>query len=121
MARPSSVTRTSGAAVAQLVAAPEARAADPTPYPGGRYSPPEATCGTHVDQGLTVRMSDGLVLTADVTYPTDPSTGQRAEGTFPVILTQEAYRGSLTGLTRGVPGATPPTPEYFVDSAGTSP
>ncbi len=40
---------------------------------------------------MPVKMSDGTVLKADVSYPTDPATGQRAQGKFPVLLTQTPY------------------------------
>lgn len=36
-------------------------------------------------------MSDGVVLRADVSYPTVLKTGVRAPGPFPVILTQTPY------------------------------
>lgn len=48
-------------------------------------------------------MSDGVILRADVSYPTDPATGERATGTFPVLLTQTPYLG--TPATQG---------DYFV-------
>jgi predicted acyl esterase len=41
-------------------------------------------------------MSDGVVLKADVSYPTDKATGARASGPFPVILTQTPYRARAT-------------------------
>jgi len=31
------------------------------------------------------------MISAEVVYPTDPATGQRATGTFPVLLTQNPY------------------------------
>jgi hypothetical protein len=36
-------------------------------------------------------MDDGVTLGATVGYPTDPTTGQRAEGTFPVLVDQTPY------------------------------
>jgi predicted acyl esterase len=36
-------------------------------------------------------MSDGTVLRTNVYYPTDPSTGQEAGGSFPVLLSQTPY------------------------------
>jgi predicted acyl esterase len=42
---------------------------------------------------VPLTMSDGVVLHANIGYPTDPGTGQRASGTFPVLLTQNPYVG----------------------------
>jgi predicted acyl esterase len=55
---------------------------------------------------IPVTMDDGVVLSTQVIYPTDPATGARASGTFPVLLTQNPY------------GTTPNNPinngDYFV-------
>ena len=40
---------------------------------------------------ISVRMDDGVVISTEVVYPTDPATGARAAGTFPVLLTQNPY------------------------------
>ncbi|WP_247195527.1 CocE/NonD family hydrolase [Streptomyces sp. GESEQ-35] len=40
---------------------------------------------------MTVTMDDGVKIAVDVAYPTDPSTGKRASGDFPVLLTQNPY------------------------------
>jgi predicted acyl esterase len=40
----------------------------------------------------TVRMDDGAVLRADILYPKDRVTGQRAKGPFPILLEQTPYR-----------------------------
>lgn len=42
-----------------------------------------------VSQAVTipVTMDDGVVLSTEVIYPTDPSTSARASGRFPVLLT----------------------------------
>ncbi|RJQ81809.1 CocE/NonD family hydrolase [Pseudonocardiaceae bacterium YIM PH 21723] len=45
--------------------------------------------GTQRD--LRVTMRDGTVLKADVHYPVDKRTGQKAPGPFPVLLTQSPY------------------------------
>ena len=66
-----------------------------TPYPGGRWSPPEPTYGSVVETGVEIEMSDGVVLVGDVSYPADLSTGERAGGEFPVILTQNPYGGAF--------------------------
>ena len=39
----------------------------------------------------SVTMDDGVALSAQVVYPTDLVTGQRAPGPFPVLLTQNPY------------------------------
>jgi hypothetical protein len=44
-----------------------------------------------VQQNVRVRMDDGAVLIANVGYPSDTATGQRAKGHFPVLLTQDPY------------------------------
>jgi predicted acyl esterase len=44
-----------------------------------------------VDQNIPIKMNDGVTLIANVGYPSDVSTGQRASGTFPVLLTQDPY------------------------------
>ena len=40
---------------------------------------------------VAVPMSDGVVLRADIHYPTDPATGQPAAGPFPVLLSMTPY------------------------------
>ncbi|MBN1654231.1 MAG: CocE/NonD family hydrolase [Deltaproteobacteria bacterium] len=62
-----------------------------TPYPGGRWTVPEPTFGTVIENNVQIEMSDGVVLVGDVSYPTDLGTGERAAGEFPVILTQNPY------------------------------
>lgn len=49
-----------------------------------------------VEQNIPIRMNDGVTLIANVGYPTDLATGQRAAGTFPVLLTQDPYAGVET-------------------------
>jgi predicted acyl esterase len=106
------------------VMVPAAWAAPPapvpaTPYPGGTWSPPAPTYGTVVERDHEIPMSDGVVLVGDITYPTDPVTGLKATGRFPVLLTQNPYRGLGVGLTdleamqHGMSLGAPPG-EYFV-------
>ena len=84
-------------------------AAEASPYPGGRgWSPPPAAYGQSQDTNLTVRMSDGAVLKVDVVYPTDPATGARLAGPFPVILNQDPYTGGALSLSSALSGS-PPT------------
>lgn len=44
-------------------------------------------------------MADGVVLRADVRYPTNPD-GSPATGPFPIVMTQTAYGKDSTGLLR---------------------
>lgn len=62
-----------------------------TPWPGGTWTPAPVTYGTALEKQISVTMSDGTILKADVSYPTDLVTGARAKGPFPVILTQTPY------------------------------
>jgi predicted acyl esterase len=55
-------------------------------------------------QTMQAKMDDGVNLTVNVGYPTDLATGQRASGTFPVLLSQSPYAA--------VGGASPDS--YFV-------
>lgn len=86
----------------------------PTPYPGGQWSPPAATYGVGEDKGLSVRVSDGALLVVDVSYPTDPSSGKRLPGPFPVLLQQDLYAGSYTAMTENATGQAAPPGAYFV-------
>jgi predicted acyl esterase len=54
----------------------------------------------------SVRMNDGVSISVEVVYPTDPATGARAAGRFPVLLTQNPY-----GTGQGDPTA---PGDYFV-------
>ncbi|HEX5266430.1 MAG TPA: CocE/NonD family hydrolase [Acidimicrobiales bacterium] len=108
---------TAGAAVIGLAAGltvttHRANAKAPTPYPGGLWQPPPPAYGVQADKNVTVRMDDGAGLVADVYYPADPETGQRAPGRFPVLLTQTPYTGS-TGLTSATGSSGPG--DYFVE------
>ena len=62
-----------------------------TPYPGGTWEPGPALYGTTAPDSLTVPMPDGVVLQAQVSYPADSATGERAEGDFPVIIEFTPY------------------------------
>ena len=55
---------------------------------------------------ISVRMDDGVEISTEVVYPTDPATGARAAGTFPVLLTQNPYGAARSDPT--APG------DYFV-------
>ena len=64
-------------------AAPAQAAWQPQPEP--------ATYGRSTPVVSSVTMNDGVVLSTQIVYPTDLTTGARAEGTFPVLLTQNPY------------------------------
>jgi uncharacterized protein len=55
------------------------------------WTPEAATYGVGELKNQQVTMSDGTVVSANVYYPTNTSTGQEASGSFPVILTQTPY------------------------------
>jgi predicted acyl esterase len=76
--------------------------------PGGSRSwqPESASYGVSKPVDIPVRMNDGAVISTEVVYPTNPATGARAAGTFPVLLTQNPY---------GTTQSDPTTPgDYFV-------
>jgi predicted acyl esterase len=61
-------------------------------WPGsGSWQPEPASYGVSQPVDIPVRMDDGVMISAEVVYPTDPATGARATGTFPVLLTQNPY------------------------------
>jgi predicted acyl esterase len=70
------------------------------------WQPGPAVYGVSQPKSVALTMDDGVEIVADVVYPTDPDTGSRAAGTFPVLITQNPY-GS---------GQAPPTAAgtYFV-------
>lgn len=55
------------------------------------WAPPPARYGVGVRRNIAVEMSDGVVLRADVHYPTEPETGLPAAGPFPVLLSLTPY------------------------------
>ena len=71
-----------------------------TAWPGGQWQPYPAPYGSKMDTEVSIPMSDGVTLIATVTYPTEPATGVRAEGKFPVLLAQNPYsQATLPGRT----------------------
>ncbi|KAA8887159.1 CocE/NonD family hydrolase [Nocardia colli] len=60
------------------------------------WSPRPATYGIVVEKDAEVRMSDGVVLRADIRRPAE--NGQAAPGRFPVIVTQTPYQKNLPPL-----------------------
>jgi uncharacterized protein len=67
--------------------------AEDTPWPGGTWQPDQVRYGMTTVHDVPLKMSDGVTLIANVGYPSDLSTGGRASGSFPVLLTQDPYPG----------------------------
>ena len=57
----------------------------------GEWPDPGPTYDIGIDTAVPIRMDDGVDLVGDVQYPVDKSTGERARGPFPVLLTQNPY------------------------------
>jgi predicted acyl esterase len=72
-----------------------------TPYPGGRWTVPDASYGAVVQMGVQITMSDGVVLVGDLSYPADLTSGKRAPGKFPVIFTFNPYGSAAFGPKYG--------------------
>ena len=67
----------------------------PTPWPGGTWSPGAVQYGVKTVTNVRIPMDDGVTLNATVGYPTNLATGERAPGTFPVLIDQTPYRDSI--------------------------
>jgi predicted acyl esterase len=83
----------------------------------GAWQPRPETYGDMTVSDVAVRMDDGVVLVGDVMYPTDPATGGRAAGRFPVLLTQNPYTCQTTAGNTGPAGTLGPGTtgtSYFV-------
>ncbi|MDQ1700924.1 MAG: uncharacterized protein QOF57_176, partial [Frankiaceae bacterium] len=98
------------AGVAVAVSAPTGVAAADDPIaaaesasaaPGSTWQPGPERYGHRVIYDVPVRMSDGVVLRADVDVPTDLSTGADASGPFPTLLTMTPY-GKDVGASAGL-------------------
>ncbi|MEV6067161.1 CocE/NonD family hydrolase [Nocardia sp. NPDC052001] len=63
------------------------------------YEPTPAAYGVSYELGHVVPLSDGTQLQAEVRYPTDPATGQRAAGDFPVVVNFTTYGAVTSALT----------------------
>ena len=72
-----------------------ASGASATPEKAAAWQPEAATYGTSTPVTTSVTMDDGVSIAVQIVYPTDPVTGIRAPGTFPVLLTQNPYGGNL--------------------------
>jgi predicted acyl esterase len=80
----------SASAVLLLVAAGQTTATA-LPAHATNWTPPAASYAASAPVHTTVTMDDGVKIAVEVVYPTDPSTGARASGPFPVLLTQNPY------------------------------
>lgn len=78
----------------------------PRPSGAASWQPEPASYGVSKPVDVSVRMDDGVEISTEVVYPTDPATGARAAGTFPVLLTQNPYGAARSDPT--APG------DYFV-------
>ncbi len=78
------------AGVAAWKVAARSRKHSPSPF-RPEWTPPPAQYGVGVRRNVAVEMSDGVVLRADVHYPTVLETGAPAEGPFPVLLSVTPY------------------------------
>ncbi len=63
------------------------------------YQQTPAPYGVSYELGHVVPLSDGTQLQAEVRYPTDPATGQRATGDFPVVVNFTTYGALTSALT----------------------
>ena len=105
--RPRTLPGLVGAGLAALLTVgfvPAAGAA--VPAARGGWQPDAAVYGVSTPSTTQVRMDDGVLISVEVVYPTDPATGGRARGSFPVLLTQNPY-----GAGRSDPTA---AGDYFV-------
>lgn len=79
--------------------------------PGHTWEPGPETYGVKKQGNVAVKMSDGVVLRAQIQTPTDPTTGEPAAGPFPVLLSLTPYGNQTAGaLDSSALGADP----YFV-------
>lgn len=69
-----------------------------TGLPDG-WNPGPEIYGIGEQKNVEIPMADGVVLRADVRYPTDAS-GAPAPGPFPIVLTQSAYGKDSAGFMR---------------------
>ncbi|MFJ4658850.1 CocE/NonD family hydrolase [Nocardia sp. NPDC088792] len=69
-----------------------------TGLPDG-WNPGPESYGVGEHKNVEIPMADGVVLRADVRYPTDAS-GAPAPGPFPIVMTQTAYGKDSAGFLR---------------------
>jgi putative CocE/NonD family hydrolase len=68
------------------------------------WQPEPASYGVAEHKNVAVTMSDGTVLRANVSVPTDPKTGAEAPGPFPVIMVYTPYGKDTAGAASGREG-----------------
>ncbi|WP_169814776.1 CocE/NonD family hydrolase [Nocardia crassostreae] len=66
------------------------------------YQPTPEQFGVGYELGHVVPLADGTQLQAEVRYPTDPATGQRAAGEFPVVVNFTTYGAVTSALTAAI-------------------
>jgi predicted acyl esterase len=86
----------------------------PSAVAEGTWQPRPEAYGDMTVSDVSVPMDDGVALVGDVMYPTDPATGERAPGRFPVLLTQNPYTCQTTA------GNTGPADPFGPGTTGTS-
>jgi len=89
------------AAVAVPAAGPVPNAPANFGLPAG-YHPTPAAYGVGYQLGQVVPLADGTQIQAEVRYPTDPATGQRATGQFPVVVNFTTYGALSSALTAAI-------------------
>lgn len=92
---------TAAMAFAMMLGCATAPAYAHVPTERAPWHPRAATYGVGQPVGSYVAMPDGTKLWTEVQYPTDPTTGERAAGTFPVLLTQDSYGTSQADSSLG--------------------
>ncbi|MEA2496793.1 MAG: uncharacterized protein QOJ29_4704 [Thermoleophilaceae bacterium] len=95
-----------GAVVIAALLLPASAGADDRPTPGfsTSWKPAAPTYGVGEQKNVPVTMSDGVVLRANVYYPTNLETGKPANGPFPTIMVQTPYGKDVTGAASGQEG-----------------
>jgi uncharacterized protein len=88
-----------------LLISPASASAAQTGWPGGRWQPGPAKYGVTVVSDVPVTMNDGVRLNATIAYPTDPVTGQRAQGRFPVLVQFTPYTDVPNSIGPGQPAS----------------
>lgn len=88
---PSRVTVLSSASAVLLLVAAGRTTATALPAHAANWTPPAASYAASAPVHTTVTVDDGVKIAVEVVYPTDPTSGARASGPFPVLLTQNPY------------------------------
>jgi uncharacterized protein len=67
-----------------------------SPWPGDGWRPAAPAYGMAAEKDVPIHMDDGTILYANIGYPSDPKTGERATGPFPILLSQNPYSNDST-------------------------